>query len=495
MFAVGSCWQQHWIMRDIGATPRQARAEPRAAYRDELDCSRGVALHACATPQLEPFWTRHRRLGRSSTRAHHSEPSRALKKEPFIVTDVLEPGELQRYADAIVKASAGVTRGETLVVQGEPAHRELVVAIAEAGFRAGAHIVDAVYNDPLLLRARLTFGHAAALGAPNPWAKRRSHELVKPNAARIVITGESEHGYLDGIAPGRIAAEYVRSAAEDAIFRRAALDMRARWTKACWPTDYWAAKVYPELSIDKAKARLAQDLLSFCRLTVDDGEGSSGWLAHVRALARRGKTLTNRDFVAVELRGEGTTLDVGLARGSRWCGGQEKTPFGRRFAPNMPTEETFTSPHESGANGTFTCTRPLTVNGRVIDGLRGEFRNGRLTRLAARQPADRDFVANYIDSDPSGNGRRLGEIALVDATSRIAQSGRLYFNTMLDENASAHIALGAGLGCTRTTKPARNVNKSSIHLDIMIGSPDLDVFGIDVRGRRVCVIRDGRWRI
>ena len=121
-----------------------------------------------------------------------------------------------------------------------------------------------------------------------------------------------------------------------------------------------------------------------------------------------------------------------------------------KIAPNMPTEETFTSPHAAGTNGTFTCTFPLSFQGRLIEGLRGEFRDGKLVRLDASKKKDRDFVAAYIDSDPKGNGRRLGEVALVDSTSRIGQSGRTYFHTLLDENAAAHIAFGAGFGGTRT---------------------------------------------
>ena len=139
-----------------------------------------------------------------------------------------------------------------------------------------------------------------------------------------------------------------------------------------------------------------------------------------------------------------------LTPGTRWLGGQEETASGVKIAPNMPTEETFTSPHAAGTNGTFACTFPLTFQGRLIDGLRGEFSNGRLVRLEADDDEERDFVAAYIDSDPSGNGRRLGEVALVDSTSRIGQSGRTYFHTLLDENAAAHIAFGAGFGGTRT---------------------------------------------
>ena len=408
---------------------------------------------------------------------------------------LLEPRQLRRYADAIVKASLGVTTGETLVVTAEPAHRELAVAVADAGYRAGALVADVWYTDPLVIRARLEHAREESLGLVSPWAERRYREMIKPTGARAAITGESDPGYLDGIPPKRIAADLAGAAKRTAYYRRANLDLRARWTGVAWPTDYWARQVYPELSVLEGKRRLAQDFLWFCRLTDEDGKGSTGWLKHVRGIARRSAKLTRLGLAALELRGPGTALDLGLAPGTRWLGGQEETPWDVKIAPNMPTEESFTSPHASGTNGTFTCSFPLSFQGRLIEGLRGEFRGGRLVRLDAANKKDRDFVAAYIDSDPKGNGRRLGEVALVDATSRIGQSGRTYFHTLLDENAAAHIAFGAGFGGTRAEKPARGLNRASMHLDVMIGGPDFEVTGITGKGRRIPVIADGLWQI
>jgi aminopeptidase len=410
------------------------------------------------------------------------------------IETILEPDELKRYADAIVKASLGVARGDFLFVQGHPEHREIVVATAAAGYRAGATNVDVVYYDPLAERAHYEFGSKESLGQVSPWALRRMRELVKPNGARAVITGEADHGYLDGIDPKRIAADTAGVAAKTKFYRRANLDLNARWTGAAWPTDYWASQVYPELSRLAGKRKLAQDFLWFCRLTDEDGSGARGWLDHVKAIARRSAKLTRLGLVRLELRGPGTQLDVKLTPGARWLGGQEQTAAGVKIAPNMPTEESFTSPQATGTNGTFACTFPLTFQGKLIEELRGEFSNGRLVRLDAKKAADRDFIASYIDSDPSGNGRRLGEVALVDSTSRIGQSGRTYFHTLLDENAAAHIAFGAGFGGTRP-QGTRGLNRATIHLDVMIGSPDFEVTGLTEKGKRVPVITDGLWQI
>lgn len=407
---------------------------------------------------------------------------------------ILKPEELRRYADAIVKASLGVTKGDTLVVQAEPAHREFAVEVVAAGFRAGAAVVDLQYYDPLVQRARLLNANDAALGAVSPWSKTRMKELMKPTGARAAIIGESEPGYLDGISSKKISTDFARTAEASKAFRRANLDMRARWSGAGWPTDFWAKQVYPDLKPLEGKRKLAQDILWFCRLTDKDGKGSTGWLNHVRALARRSTKLTKLGLKSVELRGPGTELHVGLAPETLWLGGQEETPTGLKIAPNVPTEETFTSPHADATEGVFACTFPLSFQGRLIEGLRGEFRGGKLVRLDADKKADRDFVAAYIDSDPSGKGRKLGEVALVDSTSRIGQSGRTYFNTLYDENAAAHIAFGSGFGTTRA-QGSRGLNRSGVHLDVMIGSPDFEVTGIDAKGKRVAVISDGLWQI
>jgi aminopeptidase len=406
---------------------------------------------------------------------------------------LLPPESLSRYADAIVSACLGIEQGDTLVIQGEPEHRELLVAVAEAAYRTGATHVDVMTQDPLVMRARLLHGSDDALGAVTPWARRRFREMASPHGAIAQITGAGGGGYLDGVPPERIATDYSRAAKQVSSLRRAQLNMRARWTIAGWPTDYWAGQVYPGLDSLKAKRRLARDLLSFCRLTDKDGKGTSGWRQHLRTLSRRSARLTKLGLTRVELRGPGTELDIGLVADTRWVGGPETLVDGRTLAPNMPTEETFTSPDPRQTNGTFRCTFPLSFRGRMIHGLRGEFSNGRLVRLDADSDADREFVAAYLDTDRGG--RRLGEVALVDASSRIGQTGRIYYNTLLDENAAAHIAFGSGFGGTRSETPARGVNRSAIHLDVMIGSPKLEATGFNARGRRIPLIHEGTWQI
>ncbi len=406
---------------------------------------------------------------------------------------LLPPETLARYADAIVLASLGIGNGDTLVAQGQPEHRQLLVAIAESAYRAGAQFVDVVTTDPLVMRARLLHGRDDALGALSPWARRRFREVSSPHGALAAIAGEGETGYLDGVPPQRIATDYSRIAKQLGFLRRAQLNMESRWTIAAWPTDHWAGQVYPKLEPLKAKRKLARDLVHFCRLADEDGKGTSGWRDHLRTLTRRSARLTKLGLARLELRGPGTELDLGYVEGTRWLGGFETLVDGRKLASNIPTEEVFTSPDPRRTNGTFRCTFPLSFRGRLIHGLRGEFSNGRLVRLEADSDDDRDFIAAFVDTDRMG--RRLGETALVDASSRIGQTGRIYYNTLLDENAAAHIAFGSGFGGTRSETPARGINRSTIHLDVMIGGPDLEATGFDARGRRIPLIRDGLWQI
>ncbi len=406
---------------------------------------------------------------------------------------LLPPASLARYADAIVRASLGIEPGDTLVVQGEPEHRELLVAVAESAYRAGARFVDVVTGDPLVLRARLLYGSDDALGALSPWSRRRLHEASGPHGALAHIAGEGETGYLDDVPPERIGTDYSRLARQLGFLRRAQRDLRSRWIIAGWPTDHWAGQVYPELEPLQAKRRLAEDLVRFCRLTDEDGQGTSGWVKHLRTLNRRSDRLTKLGLARLELRGPGTELDVGFVEGTRWLGGFDTLVDGRKLAANMPTEEVFTSPDPRRTTGTFRCTFPLSFRGRLIHGLRGEFSKGRLVRLEADSDDDRDFVAGFVDTDRMG--RRLGEVALVDASSRIGQTGRIYYNTLLDENAAAHIAFGSGFGGTRSETPARALNRSAIHLDVMIGGPELEATGFDGRGRRIPLIHEGAWQI
>jgi len=411
--------------------------------------------------------------------------------------EVLPPERLERYADTVVRSCLGLREGEELHVNAQLAHRELAAALAAAAYRAGASLVDVAYTDAHVAAARIRHARDEHLGPLPPWAVARLRARVRPEVASLTIVGEGDPGAFDGLPPERVALDSQKPMAQLGWLLRAHRENRIRWSGVAWPTAYWAQQVYPELDVDEAQRRLADDLLWFCRLGPDDPPGTTGWEEHVDRLAARAQLLTELDLERLELRGPGTDLRLRLSPGTRWLGGREENAHGQLVAPNFPTEENFTSPDAAGTEGTFRCSRPLSLRGRMIDGISGEFRRGRLVRLDAATQDDRDFLAAFIDSDRNAN--RLGEVALVDRSSRIGQTERVYSNTLIDENAAAHIAFGIGFGQTRLPDPnargSRGVNGAKLHLDVMIGTDDFEAVGIARDGRRVPLLLDGEWQI
>jgi aminopeptidase len=236
--------------------------------------------------------------------------------------------------------------------------------------------------------------------------------------------------------------------------------------------------------------------MHFCRLGPYDPPGHEGWLRHRNTLVERARALTALDLRRLRLRGPGTDLELGLSPGTRWLGGARENAWGIIVTGNFPTEETFTSPDAAGTSGIFRCSRPLSFRGRTIEGIAGEFRRGRLVRLEADRDRDRDFLAAALDTDAGAS--RLGEVALVDGSSRIGRARRTYWNTLGDENAAAHIAFGFPFQQTRVPDPEargrRGLNRSDLHLDVMIGTDDFEATGWTADGREVPLLVDGSWQ-
>ena len=407
----------------------------------------------------------------------------------------MKPDELRRYAEMIVKGCIAFRRGDVLVQRVSIAHRDLAVAVCEAAYLAGATAVDVEYDDPRVYAARIRHGSKAALGSRTSWQRERMRALGTENVAMVQVMGESELDVVAGLPPERVAENSKRWAAgsEMARIRR---EGRLRGTICSWPTDDWAARVYPNLDNSKAKRKLARDILWFCRLGPKDPPGHKGWTEHLAALRRRATRLTKLDLKEVHVKDDGTDLRLKIAPYSMWRGGGERDHWGRQIAMNVPTEECFISPDAAATEGTFRCSRPRSFGGRVIEDLSGEFRGGRLVRLKARREADRDWLARFLAAIP--NADRLGEIALVDASSRIGQTGLVYYNALLDENAAAHMAFGSGFAKTRTLPIGQRrygVNRAKTHIDVMIGTHALNADGITQSGRRVGLIADGTWRL
>jgi aminopeptidase len=409
------------------------------------------------------------------------------------VKPLLPGSELGRYADAMVRTSVSLGKEDDLIVTCEPAHRDLAIALVEAGYRAGARAVEVVYTDPLLRAARLRTAPERHVGYISPWRAKRLRATLEPKTATLLVAGDGEPNALADIDPKLIAIEQTAPLNQLPWMRRALGKNLRRWGIIAWPTEAWARQVYSGMNPEAAMRKLARDLMWFCRLGPEDPPGFKGLKAHLDAVRRRAGRLTKLNLREIQLRGPGTDLRMGLHPEGLWLGGGEKNAHGIHISPNLPTEENFTTPVAATTEGTFRCSRPLVFQGRRVEGIRGEFHRGRLVKLKANGKNGR-FFEQYIGSIKDAD--RLGEVALVDASSRIGQTGHVYYNTLLDENAAAHIAFGIGFEKSRAPgKGARGVNRSQTHVDVMIGTDDFEATGIDARGRSIPLIRDGAWQL
>jgi len=402
------------------------------------------------------------------------------------------PDQLARYAGVAIDRCFDMRPGELLLVNYEPEHRPLAVALAEAAYRRGLR-VDGMVTDMLVQRAEVDHASDDVLGRMPPWRRARFVARTEAGTALIIVDGQTDPDALATSDPERIALRYRRQAEQlSELFERLEANLDTSLIIA-YPTLAWARRAYPELQPDAAQRALAGDILSFCRIGPDDGPGDDALDRHIDTLRDRAATANRLRLREVRLRGPGTDLRVELTDDAVWTSADETNAHGRTYLGNLPTEEIYTSPAASATEGEAACTMPLAWQGRLYEDLRLEFRSGRLVRLDARTDAQRDALLGLLDVDEGG--RRLGEVALVDRSSRIGQRGRLYWSTLLDENRACHIALGSGFpGCRARGQSSPDLNSSRTHIDVVIGSSEVDVVGTTAAGETVPLIVDGDWR-
>jgi aminopeptidase len=393
----------------------------------------------------------------------------------------------RRLADLIVEVGANVQPDQLVGIQADPAVAPLVRTIAEASYRRGARYVDVWYFDPALKRLRLEHAADGTLDYVPPWYGQRVVGLGEAHAARIALHPMVPPGTLAGIDPARSGRDALPSVKEsfDVIN-----EGTTSWTVAPSPTEAWAAIAYPDVEPGRALERLWEDLVPILRL--DEPDPAAAWKERFAALAAVGERLTERRFDALHFQGPGTDLTVGLLPGSIFEGGAHRTAWGLEFGPNLPTEEVTSAPDPERVDGVVAATKPLDVGGAVVSGLRIRFEGGRAVEVDADENAE--ALRGRVARDPGA--ARLGEVALVDREGRIGRTGRTFFNTLLDENAASHVALGdAYESCVDDEASRKRLNRSEIHIDFMIGSDDVDVTGITSAGERVPVLRGGAWQL
>ena len=396
---------------------------------------------------------------------------------------------LRRYADLIVSVGANVQPGQVFAIEASPEAKPLVLELARRAYEKGAKYVDVAYFDPDVKRLRNELAPEDSLDYVPRWMSQRMLDWGDLDAARAVITPIVPPGLLAGIDASRTGQDKLPTVAE--LFK--VIDERSvAWTISPYPAVGWAQVVYPDDDAEAAVEKLWQDIAHVTRL--DEPDAAAAWNARIDEIWEVASRLDALDLDALRFNGPGTNLTVGLLPSSRFAkeGGAAHTRTGVRHIPNIPTEEIYTTPDPERTEGVVRSTKPLDVGGALIEGLVVRFEGGRVVSVEAA--ANADALTSRIAVDDGA--KRLGEVALVDRESRIGKLGRTFFNTLLDENAASHVALGDAYS-SPIGDPADvpRINESAVHIDFMIGSDDVDVTGTTKDGREVPILRGGSWQI
>ena len=394
---------------------------------------------------------------------------------------------LSRYARLIVEVGANVQPGQIVWVVAEPSAAPLVEAVAIAAYERGALFVDPWYFDPYVKRARLEHADPATLGVVPPWYGKRLLALGESHGVRISITPQVPPGLLDGFDPTIAGRDALPAHRENFQVINA---RTTNWTVVPWAAREWAQTVFPTLSSDEAVDRLWEKLVYVLRL--DEPDPCEAWRVRLQELHDAGCRIDDHRFDALRFEGPGTDLTVGLLPTSRFSSETPgmQTVDGVVHAANIPTEEVGSAPDPQRVDGVVSATKPLDVEGTLVTDLVIRFENGRAVSIEGENAgALRSRTA--VDDGAS----RLGEVALVDRAGRIAKTGTVFFNTLLDENAASHLAFGNAYATSVGPSDLARINASQIHIDFMIGGDDVTVTGLDAGGSPTSVLRGGVWQL
>jgi len=393
---------------------------------------------------------------------------------------------LDRLADLIVSFGANVQKGQILDVAAGFGKEELVRAITASAYRCGAKFVDVYYWDPYLKRARVQYAADEVLDFVPGWYGERALQLGEERGAAISLSGPLEPHLFDDLDPERLGRDVFPRVKE---WTTVINERTVNWCVAPCPTLKWAKLVHPDLELQVGLEKLWEQVVHICRL--DEEQPEEAWKERNTQLKEAAERLTQRRFDVLHLEGPGTDLTVGLLPTSRWIGGGEETVDGIPHMANLPTEEVFTSPDPERVDGIVRATKPLYTQGRIVNGLSVRFEGGRAVQIDADSGAE--TLRTLVKQDEGG--ARLGEFALVDREGRIGPLDTVFYDTLLDENAASHIALGSAYDTAAGEEDRERLNRSSIHVDFMIGASDVHVTGVTREGERVPVLRDSRWQL
>jgi aminopeptidase len=406
----------------------------------------------------------------------------------------IDPAKLNRLAEVAVKVGLRLQAGQDLFMTAPVAALPLARRIAEEAYKAGAGLVTPILSDEEITLARFRFAPDASFDRAPGWLYEGVAKAFGANTARLAIVGEDPM-LLSSEDPAKAA----RANKANSIAYRPALEkitgFDINWNIVAYPTLSWASRIFPRDEDEIAVGKLAEAIFAASR--VDKPDPIAAWREHNSALRRRTGWLNGKKFHALHYSGPGTDLTIGLAEDHEWQGGAATAKNGVMCNPNIPTEEVFTTPHARRVDGHVVSTKPLSYQGSLIDGIAVRFDAGRI--VEAKAVRGEDVLMKTLDADEGA--RRLGEVALVPNSSPISKSGLTFFNTLFDENAACHIAIGqcysecfvGGAKLTPEEIAARGGNKSMIHIDWMIGSDKIDIDGLEANGGRTPIFRKGEW--
>lgn len=401
------------------------------------------------------------------------------------------------YADLIVRRGLNIQPTQHLIIQGAPVeYPPIVEAVARAAYRAGAHLVTPLWSSDELLTTRLRNAPEDSFSAYPTWMAKGLLEAARRGDAFLTIIS-SDPELLRDEDPKHVSELIQSGSRNNRDYSALRMSFQFPWSVVVAPTPAWARRVFPDLGREEATDRLWEDVLAFCRM--NDGDPLEAWRAHVSEIELRKRLMDEKQYRELRFEGPGTDLTVGLPERQVWNGGEVVTPAGTHVSPNMPTEEVFAMPHRERVEGHVKATRPIHYGGTIIRDLSLTFERGRIVEASAS--AGQEQLEAIIESDEGSH--RLGEVALVSHDSPIAQTGRIYFNGLIDENAAAHLAIGrayrdcieGGAELSDAEFKEAGGNTSIMHVDFMVGSEELDVHGVRADGTVEAVLESGLWRL
>ena len=406
----------------------------------------------------------------------------------------INENKIDKLANLAVKRGVGLQKGQNLLITAPIESLPLVRKIAEHAYKEGASIVTPLFTDSDITLSRFKYAPDESFDNATDWLFNGMGEAFDNNTARMAIAGDDPM-LLSQMDPDKVSRANKAMAKAYKPARERITEFKINWNIVSWPGSAWASRVFPELPLEEAIVKLADAIFDASRASFDDP--IQAWDDHNEKLRIKTNWLNDKNFAALQYNGPDTNLRVGLADEHEWMGGASKAQNGIICNPNIPSEEVFTTPHAYKVDGTVSSTKPLSYQGTLIDNIKVTFKDGKI--IEAHASKGEEVLQKVLKSDEGAS--RIGEVALVPHSSPISQSGIIFYNTLFDENAASHIALGqcyskcfkGDLDLSKEEISKRGGNSSMIHIDWMIGSDQIDVDGIDQTGNQVPIFRKGEW--